>query len=70
MKWLTALMLGAILGIVLPTALDARSGAWLDGWMGWGTIHPLAGSPGLLLSFPVFLGSALAFRLFFNWHRN
>ncbi len=69
MRWLGALVLGAILGIVLPTALDLRSGVWMDNWTGWGTIRPHAGSPGLLLSIPVFLGSALAFRLFFNWHR-
>ena len=68
MRWLAALLLGAILGIVLPTGLDMRSGVWMESWARWGTIRPLAGSPGLLLSIPVFLGSALAFRLFFNWH--
>ena len=70
MRWLGALILGAILGFVLPTALDLRSGVWMNSWAAWGTIRPHAGSPGLLLSIPVFLGSALAFRLFFNWHRN
>jgi len=70
MKWLPALLLGAILGIVLPTALDMRSGLWMQSWASWGTIRPHAGSPGLLLSIPVFLGSALGFRLFFNWHRS
>jgi len=68
MKWLTALGLGAILGIVLPTGVDARAGVWMNSWAGWGTIHPHAGSPGLLLSIPVFLGSALFLRLVFNWH--
>ena len=68
MKWVTALALGAILAFVLPTALDARSGVWMDGWTGWGTIRPLEGSPGLLFSIPLFLGAALAFRLVFNWH--
>ena len=34
----------------------------------WGTIRPHAGSPNLLFSIPLFLGSAVAFRLFFNWH--
>jgi hypothetical protein len=68
MKWITALIFGAILGTVLPTAMDARAGVWTDSWAGWGTIHPHAGSPGLLLSIPLFLGSALAFRTFFNWH--
>ena len=68
MKWFTALLIGAILGILLPTALDAQSGVWTESWAGWGTIRPQGGSPGLLLSLPVFLGTALAFRLFFNWH--
>jgi hypothetical protein len=68
MKWISALLLGAILGVVLPTALDARSGMWTNSWAGWGTIHPHAGSPGLLLSIPLFLGSALFLRLVFNWH--
>ena len=68
MKWIPALALGAILGIVLPTAFDAREGMWMHSWAGWGTIHPLSGSPGLLLSIPVFLGSALFLRLVFNWH--
>ena len=68
MKWISALLLGAILGIVLPTGLDMRSGVWMDSWAAWGTIRPHAGSPGLLLSIPVFLGSALFLRLVFNWH--
>ena len=68
MRWITALIFGAIIGCVLPTAMDARSGLWLDAWTGWGTIHPHAGSPGLLFSIPLFLGAALAFRLIFNWH--
>ena len=68
MKWLPALLLGAILGIVLPTGLDMRSGLGMHSWASWGTIRPRADSPGLLLSIPVFLGAALAFRSFFNWH--
>ena len=68
MKWLTALLLGAILGIVLPTAIDARSAVWMSSWAGWGTIRPLEGSPGLLLSLPLFLGVAIFLRLVFNWH--
>ena len=69
MKWLTALVLGAILGFVLPMMLR-RPGRRLDEQldeMG----HRSARSPdrpGLLFSIPLFLGSALAFRLFFNWH--
>ena len=69
MKWLGALLMGAILGMVLPTALDMQSGVWMHSWAAWGTIRPHASSPGLLLSIPVFLGSAFVFRLFFNWHR-
>jgi len=68
MKWLTALAFGAILGFVLPTAIDVGSGVWTDSWAGWGTIRPHAGSPGLLFSIPVFLAAALAARIFFNWH--
>jgi hypothetical protein len=68
MKWITALILGAILGCVLPTALNGGSGVWTDSWAGWGTIQPHAGSPGLLFSIPLALGAALAFRLAFNWH--
>ena len=69
MKWLTALILGAIVGFVLPLAFGGPSGVWMNSWAGWGTIRPLAGSPGLLFSVPFFVGSAVAFRLFFNWHR-
>ncbi len=68
MKWLSALVLGAILGFVLPTGLDMRSDVWMDSWASWGTIHPHEGSPALLFSIPLFLGASLAFRLFFNWH--
>jgi len=68
MKWLTALTIGAILAFVLPTAFDGRAGNWMDSWAGWGTIRPLAGSPALLFSIPMFLGAALFLRLVFNWH--
>ncbi len=70
MKWLTALAIGAILGFALPLGLGGPSGVWMNSMASWGTIRPLEGSPGLLFSIPLFLGSALAFRLFFNWHRN
>ena len=70
MKWITALLIGAILAFTLPMALGGAGGVWMNSWAKWGTIRPLAGSPGLLFSVPLFLGSALAFRLFFNWHRN
>ena len=70
MKWITALAIGALLGFVLPTGLDLRSGVWMDSWASWGTIRPHAGSPGLLFSIPVFLGSAMFLRFVFNWHTN
>jgi ethanolamine transporter EutH len=68
MKWLPALFIGAILGFVLPMALGGQAGVWMNSWAKWGTIRPVEGSPGLLFSIPVALGSALALRLFFNWH--
>jgi len=68
MKWMSALLLGAILGFVMPTGLDMRSGVWMNSWAAWGTVHPHANSPGLLFSWPLFIGSAIAFRMVFNWH--
>ena len=68
MKWFTALVLGAILGFVMPLALGGQHGVWMNSFAKWGTIRPLAGSPGLLFSVPLFLLSAIAFRMFFNWH--
>jgi hypothetical protein len=69
-KWLTALTLGALVGFAIPLLLGGQFGVWMDSWASWGTVRPVAGSPGLLFSIPIFLGSALAFRVFFNWHRN
>ena len=68
MKWITALVIGAILAIVLPTAFDGRSGQWMHSWAGWGTIRPLEGSPALLLSIPMFVGVAMFLRFVFSWH--
>ena len=68
MRWLTALLFGAVIALVLPTAMNGGQGMWTDSWAGWGTIRPHAGSPGLLFSIPLFIGAALAFRLVFNWH--
>lgn len=68
MKWLSALLLGAIVGVLLPLLFGGQEGFWLNSWTKWGTVRPLAGSPGLLLSLPLFLGSAVVFRIFFNWH--
>ena len=42
----------------------------MDSWVNWLTIRPVPSSPGLLFSIPIFLGSAIAFRIFFNWHNN
>ena len=70
MKWASALLVGAILGFVLPMMLGGRTGVWASNWTQWGTVHPFASSPGLLFSIPLWLGSALAFRMFFSWHRN
>ena len=68
MKWLTALALGAGLGFLLPMMLGGQDGVWMHSWASWGTIRPHEGSPGLLFSIPLFLGSAIALRLVFNWH--
>ncbi len=68
MKWLTALLIGAIVGFALPMAFGGRSGIWMTSLASWGTVRPFEGSPGLLFSIPFFLGSALALRVFFNWH--
>jgi hypothetical protein len=68
MKWITALALGAILGFALPLFLGGQNGVWMSSFTKWGTVRPLEGSPGLLFSIPVFLASAVALRLFFNWH--
>lgn len=69
MKWTTALVLGAILAFLLPLAFGGQGGFWMTSWTKWWTIRPVAGSPGLLFSVPLFLVSAVAFRLFFNWHK-
>ena len=69
MRWLTALLLGAILGFVLPMFFGGQDGVWMNSWAGAGTIRPHAASPGLLFSIPTFLISAVAFRLFFSWHK-
>ncbi|MEO7814526.1 MAG: hypothetical protein ABIR87_03680 [Sphingomicrobium sp.] len=70
MKWIPALIFGAIIGCVLPMMFGGRGGLWTSSWTNWGTVHPFAGSPGLIFSIPLFIGVAIAFRLFFSWHRN
>ena len=51
MKWLTALVFGALLGGVLPTVIDGQAGVWADSWAGWGTYRPNGG--GFLFSIPL-----------------
>jgi hypothetical protein len=68
MKWMTAIILGGLLAFVLPLSLGGQDGVWMHSWAKWGTVRPIAGSPGFLFSIPLFLGATLAFRLFFNWH--
>ena len=68
MKWITALIIGAILGFTVPMLFGGRSGVWMGSFASWGTIRPHAASPALLFSIPIFLGSAIIFRTFFNWH--
>ena len=70
MKWISALFIGAILGFALPLFFGGPSGVWMSSFAKWGTIRPLAGSPGLLFSVPLALGSAIALRVLMNWHRN
>jgi hypothetical protein len=70
MRWLTCILLGAILGFTLPQFFGGAGGVWMDSVAEYWTIRPLEGSPGLLFSIPVFLISTIAFRLFFNWHSN
>jgi hypothetical protein len=70
MRWITALLIGAILGFVLPMALGGYGGTWHSSWAGAGTIVPFPSkSPGLLFSVPLAIFSAIALRLFFNWHK-
>ena len=70
MKWFPALLIGGILGFALPLFFGGQNGVWLHSFAGWGTVRPLAGSPGLLFSIPLALGSAIGLRLLMNWHRN
>ncbi|MBW0144464.1 hypothetical protein [Sphingomicrobium clamense] len=70
MSWLGSLVFGALLAFILPMATGGRDGIWRDSWAGVGTIAPFDQSPGLLFSIPLFVGSAIALRLFFSWHRN
>jgi hypothetical protein len=70
MKWLAALALGAIVGFLVPLLFGGQAGFWLTSWTKFGTVRPFVSSPGLLFSIPLGLGTAVAFRLFFNWHKS
>jgi hypothetical protein len=67
MGLLKAALLGLIAGIALPMIFGGPSGAWMQSVAARGTIAPLDGSPGLLLSLPVFAGVTVFSWLFFNW---
>ena len=47
MKWLPALLLGAIMAFTLPLAFGGIGGFWMNTWTKWGTVRPIEGSPGL-----------------------
>ena len=70
MKWFSALLLGTLLGFALPLFSGGLGGLWMHSWVKVGTVAPFENSPGLLFSIPLAIGSAVLFRLFFNWHRN
>ena len=68
MKWMTAILIGAIIAVVLPMSLGGSEGVWATSWANTGTIKPFANSPGLMFSIPLFLLTAIGFRMFFSWH--
>jgi hypothetical protein len=69
MKLVTALAIGAIAGFILPMLLGGfYGGAWMKSFAAWGTIRPLANSPALLFSIPVFVIVGGGLWKFFNWH--
>ena len=70
MRWLTAMLVAAILAVLLPMMLGGSDGVWMTGWTKVGTVAPFSNSPGLMFSIPVFLICAIGLRMFFNWHRN
>jgi hypothetical protein len=69
MKLITALAIGAITGFILPMLLGGYYGdVWMRSFAGWGTVRPLANSPALLFSIPVFVIVTVALWKFFDWH--
>ncbi len=67
MDLLWALLLGAVAAVAVPMIFGGPTGVWATSAASWGTIAPLAGSPGLLFSLPIFVGVAFFAYLFFNW---
>ena len=53
---------------MLPLALGGQHGVWMNSLGEMGNDPPARGVAGLLFSVPLFLVSAIAFRMFFNWH--
>jgi hypothetical protein len=68
MKFITALAIGATTGFILPMIFGGSTGVWMSSFAAWGTVRPLANSPGLLFSIPIFLLTTWALWAFFNWH--
>ena len=62
-----AALLGLVAAVALPMVFGGPTGVWMNSFAAWGTVAPLAGSPGLIVSIPVFVGVTLFSWLFFNW---
>ncbi len=43
-------------------------GAWMKSFAAWGTVRPLANSPALLFSIPLFVIVTIILWKFFMWH--
>ena len=67
MDLLKAFLLGLVAAVALPMVFGGHTGAWMNSFAARGTIAPLDGSPGLLVSLPVLAGVTLFTWLFFNW---
>ena len=62
-----AALLGLVAAVALPMVFGGPTGFWMASSAAWGTIAPVPGSPGLLVSWPVFVGVTVFSWLFFNW---
>ena len=67
MSLIWAIVLGAVAAVAMPMVFGGPSGAWMQSFAARGTIAPLDGSPGLLVSLPVLAGVTVFSWLFFNW---